>query len=77
MKTRENDGFGPVPMPGAIAWLRKQGRPVTPDSIRDELERSSLLDSVKQRRSRTQIMKSIRRCCRDPGQFPESDPRRR
>ena len=75
MKTHENNGFWMVLVPGAVAWLRKQGRPVTPYSIHDELDRSSLLDSVKQRRSRTQIMKSIRRCCRDPGLFPKGDPR--
>ena len=60
-----------------VAWLRNQGRPVTPDSIHDELDRSGLLDSVKQRRSKTEIMKSIRRWCRDPGLFPEGDPRLR
>ena len=77
MKTRENDGFWVVLVPGAVAWLRNQGRPVTPDSIHDERDRSGLLDSVKQRRSRTEIMKSIRRWCRDPGLFPEGDPRLR
>ena len=77
MKTRENDGFWMILVPGAVAWLRRQRRPVTPGSIHDALDRSGLLDSVKQRRSRTQIMKSIRRCCRDPGLFPEGDPRLR
>ena len=74
MKTRENDGFWVVLVSGDVAWLRNQGRPVTPDSIHDELDRSGLLDSVKQRRSRTEIMKSSRRYCRAPGLYPRRRP---